>query len=238
MERLTARDPAGNAYFPECFKEPCGGGGCTKDHCVFLDSVCDKLAGYEEQGDQTEKLLAESEAARAELGKRLAAAQKMNAEMTDAQAVMIREFEAKLEVLADTQRELVTANRNTEILAAELLDIRVYLDSKTDYVKMNFGYSSELSHEALQKAVWYTARRILDEDRKMREQIGEKDSGGKSLEEYFRRLGFLGVPKDEVERNRLLITLSGSIEKMSMRACMVIGGVCRRTLERMEGKKK
>lgn len=76
MERLTERDPAGNAYFPECFKEPCGGGGCTKDHCEFFDQVCDKLAGYEEQGEQAEKLLAESEAARADLGKRLAAAEK------------------------------------------------------------------------------------------------------------------------------------------------------------------
>lgn len=105
MERLTARDQVGNAYFPECFKEPCGGGGCTKDHCEFLDSVCDKLAGYEEQGEQAEKLLAESEAARAELGKRLAAAQKMNAEMTDAQAVMVREFEAKLEELERVKAE-------------------------------------------------------------------------------------------------------------------------------------
>ena len=206
--------------------------------CEHFDKVCEKLAGYEEQGEQEEKLLAESEAARAELGRRLAAAQKMNAELTEAQAVMVKEFEAKLEVLADTQRELVTANRNTEILAAELLDIRVYLDRKADYVKMNFGYSSQLSHEALQKAVWYTASKIVAEDRKMREQRGEGDSGGKSLEQYFRSCGFCGVPKDEVERNRLLITLSGSIEKMSMRACMVIGGVCRRTLERMEGKKK
>ena len=211
--------------------------GCGHEHNCSIHG-CAILRDAAECIEELKRVLRESEEARADLGKRLAAAEKMNAELTEAQAVMDKEFEAKLEVLADTQRELVTANRNTEILAAELLDIRVYLDSKTDYVKMNFGYSSELSHEALQKAVWYTARRILDEDRKMREQIGEKDSGGKSLEEYFRRLGFLGVPKDEMERNRLLITLSGSIEKMSMRACMVIGGVCRRTLERMEGKKK
>ena len=76
MERLTARDPVGNAYFPECFKEPCGGGGCTKDHCEFFDQVCDKLAGYEEQAEKAEKLLAESEEARAELGRRLADAEK------------------------------------------------------------------------------------------------------------------------------------------------------------------
>ena len=211
--------------------------GCGHEHNCSIRG-CAILRDAAECIEELKRVLRESEEARADLGKRLAAAEKMNAELTEAQAVMDKEFEAKLEVLADTQRELVTANRNTESLAAELLDIRVYLDSKTDYVKMNFGYSSELSHEALQKAVWYTARRILDEDRKMREQIGEKDSGGKSLEEYFRRLGFLGVPKDEMERNRLLITLSGSIEKMSMRACMVIDNICRRTLERMEGKKK
>lgn len=105
MERMTARDPAGNAYFPKCFEEPCGGGGCTKDHCEFLDSVCDKLAGYEEQAEQAEKQLSESEAARAELGKRLADAQKMYAELTGAQAVMVKEFTAKLEELAEVKAE-------------------------------------------------------------------------------------------------------------------------------------
>ena len=211
--------------------------GCGHEHNCSIHG-CAILLDAVVCIEELKRVLQESEAARAELGRRLAAAQKMNAELTDAQAVMVREFTAKLEELETAQRDLENANRNTEILAAELLDIRVYMDSKADYVKMNFGYNLEISHEALQKAVWYTARRILDEDRKMREQIGEKDSGGKSLEEYFRRLGFLGVPKDEVEKNRLLITLSGSIEKMSMRACTVIGGVCRRTLERMEGKKK
>lgn len=124
MERLTARDPVGNAYFPERFKEPCGGGGCTKDHCEFLDSVCDKLAGYEEQGDRTEKLLAESEAARAELGRRLAAAQKMNAELTDAQAVMVREFTAKLEELAEVkaERDAAVHDLHGECFACEHVD--------------------------------------------------------------------------------------------------------------------
>lgn len=102
MERLTARDPAGNAYLPYC--EECGGDMC-RYRCEHFDKVCEKLAGYEEQGEQEEKLLAESEAARAELGKRLAAAQKMNAELTDAQAVMIREFDKKLEELAKVKAE-------------------------------------------------------------------------------------------------------------------------------------
>ena len=102
MERLTARDPAGNAYFPYC--DECGGDMC-RYRCEHFDKVCEKLAGYEEQGEQEEKLLAESEAARAELGRRLAAAQKMNTELTDAQAVMVREFEAKLEELAEVKAE-------------------------------------------------------------------------------------------------------------------------------------
>lgn len=235
MERMTARDPEGNAYFPECFKEPCGGGGCTKDHCEFLDSVCEKLAGYEEQDEQAEKQLAESEAARAELGKRLAAAEK---ELHEAKSEFDVDTAELRRQLANTQRELEIANRNAEILAAELLDIRVCLDRKADYVKMKFGYSSQLSHEALQKAVWYTARRIVDEDRKMRGQRGEEDSGGKSMEQYFRSCGIYGVPKGEAEQNYLTRTLSGSMEKMSMRACMVMGRVCRRVLERMEGEQK
>lgn len=72
QKRLTARDPGGNAYILEC--DGCGGnaGYCR---CVHFDEVCEKLARYEEQAEQAEKLLAESETARAELGKRLAAAQ-------------------------------------------------------------------------------------------------------------------------------------------------------------------
>lgn len=220
QERLTARDPVGNAYFPECFKEPCGGGGCTKDHCVFLDSVCDKLAGYEEQGDQTEKLLAESEAARAEPGRRLADAQR---ELADAQ----RE-------LADAQRELETADRNAEILAAELLDIKVCLVRKADYIRMNFGYSPQLSHEALQKAVWYTARRIVEEDRRMREERGETDRDYGSLEQYFISHGFHGVPKDETEKIRLVTTVTERISGLSAEGCQALAKVCRRFLERMD----
>lgn len=52
MKRLTARDRKGNAYFPACFEEPCGGGGCTMDHCAFFDQVCEKLAGYEEAEEE------------------------------------------------------------------------------------------------------------------------------------------------------------------------------------------
>lgn len=49
-ERLTARDGAGNAYFPHCFEDPCGGVGCAQEDCSFLTEVCDRLAAYEETG--------------------------------------------------------------------------------------------------------------------------------------------------------------------------------------------
>lgn len=56
MSRLTAGDEHGNAYYPECFKEPCNGGGCTKDMCDFAVEVCDKLAAYEDTGLDPEQL--------------------------------------------------------------------------------------------------------------------------------------------------------------------------------------
>lgn len=56
MSRLTARDEHGNAYYPECFKEPCNVGGCTKNMCDFAVEVCDKLAAYEDTGLDPEQL--------------------------------------------------------------------------------------------------------------------------------------------------------------------------------------
>lgn len=47
MERLTACNN-GHAYFPECFKKPCNGCGCAKENCDFLESVCRRLAEYED----------------------------------------------------------------------------------------------------------------------------------------------------------------------------------------------
>lgn len=47
MERLTAWNN-GHAYFPECFKDPCNGCGCVKENCDFLESVCRRLAEYED----------------------------------------------------------------------------------------------------------------------------------------------------------------------------------------------
>lgn len=56
MNRLTARDEHGNAYYPKCFKEPCNGGGCTKDMCDFSAAVCEKLAAYEDTGLDPERI--------------------------------------------------------------------------------------------------------------------------------------------------------------------------------------
>lgn len=56
MNRLTARDEHGNAYYPKCFDEPCNSGGCTKDMCDFSAAVCEKLAAYEDTGLDPEQL--------------------------------------------------------------------------------------------------------------------------------------------------------------------------------------
>ncbi len=48
MERLTARNERGRAYFPPCFEESCLGMGCAKE-CDLMDRVCEKLAQYEER---------------------------------------------------------------------------------------------------------------------------------------------------------------------------------------------
>lgn len=56
MNRLTARDEHGNAYYPKCFDEPCNGGGCTKDMCDFSVEVCNKLAAYEDTGLDPEQI--------------------------------------------------------------------------------------------------------------------------------------------------------------------------------------
>lgn len=51
MERLTAREESGNAYYPHCFREDtCGGMGCAENDgiCEFSERVCEKLAAYED----------------------------------------------------------------------------------------------------------------------------------------------------------------------------------------------
>lgn len=49
MERLTARNDDGTAYFPECFKKNgCKGEGYKKNYCDFDIKICEKLAEYED----------------------------------------------------------------------------------------------------------------------------------------------------------------------------------------------
>jgi len=59
-KRLTARDAAGNAHYPYCFREDtcsgCGGGGKC-DGCTFDNEICDRLAEYEDQEYVAETLL-------------------------------------------------------------------------------------------------------------------------------------------------------------------------------------
>lgn len=56
MERLTARDNHGHAYFQQCFEEPCNGYGCQRDCCDFLTEVCERLTQYEEIGLTPEQI--------------------------------------------------------------------------------------------------------------------------------------------------------------------------------------
>ena len=55
MERLTKRNKYNGAYYPYCFKEDgcCGLGASEKcDKCDFAQSVCEKLAKYEDLEEQ------------------------------------------------------------------------------------------------------------------------------------------------------------------------------------------
>ena len=49
MERLTARNKNGEAYYPECcLKDGCDGFGGNCDNCKFSYGVCETLAAYED----------------------------------------------------------------------------------------------------------------------------------------------------------------------------------------------
>ena len=58
MERLTGRNEAGQAYYKKCFEEQCSGMG-EKD-CALCDyqndTVCERLAAYEDLGVSPEQL--------------------------------------------------------------------------------------------------------------------------------------------------------------------------------------
>jgi hypothetical protein len=60
MERLTAREETGNAYYPHCFREDtCGGAGCAEKDgsCEFSEKVCEKLAAYEDTNLTPEQVM-------------------------------------------------------------------------------------------------------------------------------------------------------------------------------------
>ncbi|MCI5650372.1 MAG: hypothetical protein MR332_13285 [Fusicatenibacter sp.] len=57
MNRLTARNEQGYAYFPQCFEEPCNGSGCQKERCEYMNAVCEKLAVYEDTGLAPEQII-------------------------------------------------------------------------------------------------------------------------------------------------------------------------------------
>lgn len=57
MERLTGRNEAGQAYYKKCFEEPCQG---MPEDCALCDyhneTVCERLAAYEDIGVSPEQL--------------------------------------------------------------------------------------------------------------------------------------------------------------------------------------
>ena len=53
---MTERSERGNAYYPQCFKEPCEGMGCKIEQCKFSEAACDRLAAYEDTGLSPEKV--------------------------------------------------------------------------------------------------------------------------------------------------------------------------------------
>ena len=56
MERLTRRSDTGHAYYPRCFEEPCNGNGCKFKDCPFDETICERLAAYEDTGLEPESV--------------------------------------------------------------------------------------------------------------------------------------------------------------------------------------
>lgn len=58
MDRYTAREPEGNAYYPKCFEEECFGMESREEceKCQFTFDVCERLAAYEDLGLLPEQL--------------------------------------------------------------------------------------------------------------------------------------------------------------------------------------
>lgn len=56
MERLTRISDTGHAYYPHCFEGPCNR---RCEECLFDETVCERLAAYEDSGREPEEVLPE-----------------------------------------------------------------------------------------------------------------------------------------------------------------------------------
>jgi hypothetical protein len=59
MERLTRRSDTGHAYYPRCFEEPCNR---RYVDCPFDETICERLAAYEDSGCAPEEVLPKDKA--------------------------------------------------------------------------------------------------------------------------------------------------------------------------------
>lgn len=62
MERLTRRSATGHAYYPRCFEAPCDGDGCKIRDCLFDNTICERLAAYEDSRCAPEEVLPKDKA--------------------------------------------------------------------------------------------------------------------------------------------------------------------------------
>lgn len=62
MERLTRRGDTGRAYYPRCFEGPCNGNGCKFKVCPFDETICERLAAYEDSDCEPEEVLPKDKA--------------------------------------------------------------------------------------------------------------------------------------------------------------------------------
>ena len=59
MERLTRRSDTGHAYYPRCFEEPCNR---RCEDCLFDETICERLAAYEDSDCEPEEVLPKDKA--------------------------------------------------------------------------------------------------------------------------------------------------------------------------------
>lgn len=59
MGRLTRRSDTGHAYYPRCFEEPCNR---RCEDCLFDETICKRLAAYEDTGLEPEEVLPKDKA--------------------------------------------------------------------------------------------------------------------------------------------------------------------------------